>query len=228
MFGRDRAEALGGHAEGGAQYRGDPRPPSDRVRDECVPISAPSCRSSPGGSPDRPAGVTRPDDRRVAGSSGTKGGGHSRQSSWTPSGPRSSGRRRRARIASRLYTRPYARAFDTGPAQARQTFAPYADVEKLARTSGLGVNAGHDLDLDNLVSSGSCRSSTRSRSATRSFRAPSFAGLSVVVRGSIWTLTDGILSADLGQGRVARNSTIPRRERQRRDGLVEVITAAWR
>jgi len=50
-----------------------------------------------------------------------------------------------------LYTEPFARAFERGDAAARQSFAAYASAAELAHDLGLGINAGHDLDLDNLV-----------------------------------------------------------------------------
>ena len=50
-----------------------------------------------------------------------------------------------------LYTEPYARAFHDGPAAGRASFDRYARMAALAHELGLGVNAGHDLDLDNLV-----------------------------------------------------------------------------
>ena len=50
-----------------------------------------------------------------------------------------------------LYTEPFARAFERGDAEARRSFATYTRAAELARSLGLGVNAGHDLDLDNLV-----------------------------------------------------------------------------
>jgi len=50
-----------------------------------------------------------------------------------------------------LYTEPYARAYERGKAEARQSFARYAEAATRAHDAGLGVNAGHDLDLDNLV-----------------------------------------------------------------------------
>src|SRR5205823_11368763 len=50
-----------------------------------------------------------------------------------------------------LYTEPYARAFDRGVDAARRSFDEYAEAAELAHSLGLGVNAGHDLDLDNLV-----------------------------------------------------------------------------
>ena len=34
---------------------------------------------------------------------------------------------------------------------ARASFAAYADAARLAHSLGLGINAGHDLDLDNLT-----------------------------------------------------------------------------
>jgi pyridoxine 5-phosphate synthase len=50
-----------------------------------------------------------------------------------------------------LYTEPFARAFERGDVEARQSFATYTRAAELAHSLGLGVNAGHDLDLDNLV-----------------------------------------------------------------------------
>jgi pyridoxine 5-phosphate synthase len=49
-----------------------------------------------------------------------------------------------------LYTEPYARAFELGRAPAEASFAIYAEASRLAASLGLGVNAGHDLDLQNL------------------------------------------------------------------------------
>jgi pyridoxine 5-phosphate synthase len=48
-----------------------------------------------------------------------------------------------------LYTEPYARAFEAG--EAGRAFQVYAEAAVLAKSLGLGVNAGHDLDLDNLA-----------------------------------------------------------------------------
>jgi pyridoxine 5-phosphate synthase len=47
-----------------------------------------------------------------------------------------------------LYTEPFARAFESGGGEA--SFATYAAAAELAHSLGLGVNAGHDLDLKNL------------------------------------------------------------------------------
>jgi len=49
-----------------------------------------------------------------------------------------------------LYTEPFARAFAAGPAAGGASFARYAAAAEAAHAAGLGVNAGHDLDLDNL------------------------------------------------------------------------------
>ncbi|HEX3644467.1 MAG TPA: pyridoxine 5'-phosphate synthase [Vicinamibacterales bacterium] len=50
-----------------------------------------------------------------------------------------------------LYTEPFARAYEGGVDAGRRSFASYAEASELAHRLGLGVNAGHDLDLDNLV-----------------------------------------------------------------------------
>ncbi len=47
-----------------------------------------------------------------------------------------------------LYTEPYARAFQTAGKAA--SLAQYATTAEAAHLLGLGVNAGHDLNLDNL------------------------------------------------------------------------------
>lgn len=47
-----------------------------------------------------------------------------------------------------LYTKPYADLYQTDPAAA---VAPFVEASRAARNLGLGVNAGHDLDLDNLA-----------------------------------------------------------------------------
>ena len=50
-----------------------------------------------------------------------------------------------------LYTEPFARAFERGPEAAAASFAKYAAAAQLAHELGVGVNAGHDLDLRNLT-----------------------------------------------------------------------------
>ncbi len=50
-----------------------------------------------------------------------------------------------------LYTEPYAAACRRGEAAARESFETYVQAARLAHEQGLGINAGHDLDLDNLV-----------------------------------------------------------------------------
>jgi pyridoxine 5-phosphate synthase len=50
-----------------------------------------------------------------------------------------------------LYTEPFARAFERGGASAREVFAAYVRAAELAHALGLGVNAGHDLDVKNLT-----------------------------------------------------------------------------
>ena len=50
-----------------------------------------------------------------------------------------------------LYTEPFAHAFKAGQHAADASFRRYIEAANLAHALGLGVNAGHDLDLDNLV-----------------------------------------------------------------------------
>jgi pyridoxine 5-phosphate synthase len=50
-----------------------------------------------------------------------------------------------------LYTEPFARAFKEGEAAAQASFRRYVDAANVAHSLGLGINAGHDLDLENLV-----------------------------------------------------------------------------
>jgi pyridoxine 5-phosphate synthase len=47
-----------------------------------------------------------------------------------------------------LYTEPYAEGF---PKDASGTIAPFIKAAEAARSAGLGVNAGHDLNLENLA-----------------------------------------------------------------------------
>ncbi len=46
-----------------------------------------------------------------------------------------------------LYTKPYADIYPKNPEQA---VAPFVEASRAAHQAGLGVNAGHDLNLDNL------------------------------------------------------------------------------
>ncbi len=46
-----------------------------------------------------------------------------------------------------LYTEPYATLYPSDPARALK---PFLEAASIARDAGLGVNAGHDLNLDNL------------------------------------------------------------------------------
>ena len=50
-----------------------------------------------------------------------------------------------------LYTEPFAKAFASGGEAGRASFDRYAAASRLAHELKLGVNAGHDLDLENLV-----------------------------------------------------------------------------
>ena len=49
-----------------------------------------------------------------------------------------------------LYTEPFARAFERSPASGTERFETYVAAARQAYSLGMGVNAGHDLDLHNL------------------------------------------------------------------------------
>lgn len=50
-----------------------------------------------------------------------------------------------------LYTEPFARAWQASPRAGEAALVPYITAAEHARALGLGINAGHDLNLDNLV-----------------------------------------------------------------------------
>lgn len=50
-----------------------------------------------------------------------------------------------------LYTGPFAEAFSQDPANIDALYQRYVDAAKLALELGLGINAGHDLNLDNMT-----------------------------------------------------------------------------
>jgi pyridoxine 5-phosphate synthase len=50
-----------------------------------------------------------------------------------------------------LYTEPFARAFARDEAEGRRVFERYLEAAAAAHAAALGINAGHDLDLDNLT-----------------------------------------------------------------------------
>jgi pyridoxine 5-phosphate synthase len=49
-----------------------------------------------------------------------------------------------------LYTEPFARAYEKGERAGQDSFADYVAAAEHAHAAGLGINAGHDLDLENL------------------------------------------------------------------------------
>jgi len=50
-----------------------------------------------------------------------------------------------------LYTEPFARAYASATDAGQRSFEEYVDAANVAHGLGLGVNAGHDLDLFNLT-----------------------------------------------------------------------------
>jgi pyridoxine 5-phosphate synthase len=49
-----------------------------------------------------------------------------------------------------LFTEPFAQAFSRSREAGRRSFERYVEAAERAHALGLGINAGHDLDLDNL------------------------------------------------------------------------------
>jgi pyridoxine 5-phosphate synthase len=131
---------------------GDPRPDllalvQEARPDQCtiVPVRAGEITSQAGWSPDTPAEAMRRTirDLKEAGI---------RVSVFVDPGPAAI-RWAAALGADRieLYTEPFARAFETSENEGRRSFEQYAAAARVAHDQGLGVNAGHDLDLSNLV-----------------------------------------------------------------------------
>ena len=93
-----------------------------------------------------------------------------------------------------LYTEPFARAFTEGPASARESFARFEAAARLAHSLGLGVNAGHDLDLDNLVLFRNLPSLAEVSIGHAIVSRALFVGLSTVVREYLDVLQHRLLS----------------------------------
>jgi pyridoxine 5-phosphate synthase len=131
---------------------GDPRPDLLAIADEVrptqctlVPVKPGEVTSQAGWPPDTPVD----DMRRIVRDLQERG---SRVSMFVD--PESAPIRWAAALGAdrvELYTEPFARAFEASLESGRRSFQQYADASALAHDLGLGVNAGHDLDLDNLT-----------------------------------------------------------------------------
>ena len=154
-----------------AQHRGRPaaRSAGARPRSESHSVHARPCPSRR----DRPA---RPGGRPTAARSllacraRLRAAGIRVSLFVDPERRRSGGPARLGADRVELYTEPFARAFERGAATRMPSFASLRPGGGVSRTTlGLGVNAGHDLDLDNLVHvSAAPPSGRKSRSVTRS------------------------------------------------------------
>ena len=117
-------------------------------------ISARSCRSCPVRSRARPAGAGGP-QTRSASRDRRRPARRAASASACSSIPTPEAVRLAASVGAdrvELYTEPFARAFERGAdAGARGRSPTTPRRRELAHSLGLGVNAGHDLDLDNLV-----------------------------------------------------------------------------
>ena len=158
----DIAQCLEGHrppgprgvGDGGVEYNieGDPRPDllamvRDVRADQCtlVPVRPGEITSQAGWPRDTPAGEMRAviDDLQ------SRGVRVSLFIDPDPAAVRWAASMRARRIE--LYTEPFARAFKESAAAREQSFGQYVECAELAHALGLGINAGHDLDLQNLV-----------------------------------------------------------------------------
>ena len=139
---------LKGHVE--LNIEGDPRPDLLALRrGRARPISSRWCRCAPARSPARPDGIHRrpPGEMREIVSRLQAAG--IRVSVFVDADE--SAVRWAAAVGGdriELYTEPYARDYHAGSGE--ESFARYARMATLAHELGLGVNAGHDLDLENL------------------------------------------------------------------------------
>jgi pyridoxine 5-phosphate synthase len=142
----------GGQSDVEYNIEGDPRPDLlDMVRevrpDQCtlVPVKPGEITSQAGWSPDTPADDLRAmvadlQKRRIRVSIFVDP--DVRAVEWAAS-------LGAARIE--LYTEPFARAFKEGREEAERSFRIYTEAALAAHARGLGINAGHDLDLENLT-----------------------------------------------------------------------------
>jgi pyridoxine 5-phosphate synthase len=142
-------EPLRGRVE--YNIEGDPRPDllalvAEVRPDQCtlVPVRAGEITSQAGWSPDTPVEELR----NVVGDLRSRGVRVSIFIDAVPAAVRWAASLAPDRIE--LYTEPFARAFEQGGDAANRSFEQYAAAARLAHELGLGVNAGHDLDLHNL------------------------------------------------------------------------------
>ena len=97
-----------------------------------------------------------------------------------------------------LYTEPFARAFDDGPARrAAIRSRTFEAAARLAHSLGLTVNAGHDLDLDNLVVFRHLPSLAEVSIGHAIISRALFSGLSTVVREYLDVLQHRLLSSSV-------------------------------
>lgn len=130
---------------------GDPRPDLlDKVREvapqQCtlVPVRAGEITSQAGWAPDTPVAEMR----RIVAGLRERGVRVSMFVEADPEAIRWAASLNANRVE--LYTEPFARAIERGADAAAASFRQYAEAASLAHDLGLGVNAGHDLDLGNL------------------------------------------------------------------------------
>lgn len=131
---------------------GDPRPDLLDLVEECVPDQCTLVPVMPGEITSQAGWLAETDVASLASSVRRLRGGGTRVSLFVD--PSDAAVRWAAACGAdrvELYTEPFARAYAESPARGRESFAAYVSAAELAHALGLGVNAGHDLDMDNLT-----------------------------------------------------------------------------
>ena len=139
--------------EGGVEYNieGDPRPAlMDRVvelrPDQCtlVPVRPGEITSEAGWQPDRDRELLEPTIARL------KAAGVRVSLFVEADAPAIEWAAALGADRVELYTEPYAKAYAVSVDEGKRSFERYVAAAEKAHSLGLGLNAGHDLDLDNL------------------------------------------------------------------------------
>lgn len=149
---RDIAALLAGQQHVEYNIEGDPRPDwmdlvieTRPTQATLVPVRPGEVTSEAGFVPDRDTALVEPAVRRL------KGHGIRVSLFVDPELAPISWAKDMGADRVELYTEPFARAFAAGSGDGQASFQRYVRAAEHAHALGLGINAGHDLDLDNLV-----------------------------------------------------------------------------
>ncbi len=151
-----RHESTGHHSRVEFNIEGDPRAEllalvAEVRPHQCtlVPVKPGEITSAAGWSPDDSSGITTAHMERIVQDLHAAGVRVSLFVDADPAAVDWAARMGADRIE--LYTEPFARAFQSGGWKLEQSFEKFAQAARQAHDLELGVNAGHDLDLENLL-----------------------------------------------------------------------------